>query len=463
MSGQVVLWDLAEAMASFVKKNTQSGGPGAAMSMDEDEAVSSSPIVLPKQMSGVDYCHKRFISDLFWLPPNTQINFRGLLVPDDLIKAAEIAAGNASGIPTVSYQFLTVSADAVVMVWDIRFEQIASDELKHIGRSKHIPSEKVNGSQVPKPIWAPIYKAALKRMDGVGELSLSKVCGSGLLKTAISSKSENSGDPRSQILISTEEGDIILADICALKASSGGANARDDDDDKDGGEESGREYIRWMARDFSRPCVGMQQSPFFPDIALTVGDWGFHIWKVGGDREDPLFSSPPMSNTNHCQITLGAWSPTRPALLFVATSLGHLLAWDFTDSSYHPSIELNVTHTSITSMEFLLPNNNAAPAAAATAAASSTAPAAVTRQQLVAFGDINGTLHISEMPRNLVRPVQGEETIMLSFLEREQKVNNNAYSSSTITVLLLKHSISESFYVPCHLILFSIVLLVLAI
>jgi hypothetical protein len=44
--------------------------------------------------------------------------------------------------------------------------------------------------------------------------------------------------------------------------------------------ETSREFVRWIARDHSRPCVGLQQSPFFTDILLSVGDWNFHIWKV---------------------------------------------------------------------------------------------------------------------------------------------------------------------------------------
>lgn len=44
------------------------------------------------------------------------------------------------------------------------------------------------------------------------------------------------------------------------------------------------------------------------------------------------------------------------------------------------------------------------------------------RQQLLAAGDDAGTLHIFEMPRNLVRPVHKEELIMQQFLDRENQV-----------------------------------------
>jgi hypothetical protein len=73
--------------------------------------------------------------------------------------------------------------------------------------------------------------------------------------------------------------------------------------------------------------------------------------------------------------------------------------WDFTDSSFHPSIELKAAHAKITSLELLASVNS--------------------RLQLIAVGDEVGTLHIFEMPRNLVKPVHREEAIMLKFLERE--------------------------------------------
>jgi hypothetical protein len=41
------------------------------------------------------------------------------------------------------------------------------------------------------------------------------------------------------------------------------------------------------------------------------------------------------------------------------------------------------------------------------------------KHQLLAAGDETGTLHIFEMPRNLVRPVHKEQTLMSSFLQRE--------------------------------------------
>lgn len=436
ISGQVLLWDLKDAMELINSRSRRGvGGVGMDADADEDEAAST-PIVQPKYVSSIDYCHKRAVTDVFWLPPNTQINYRGHLVAQE-------------HLDDKSHQFISVSTDGQVMVWDTRYEMIAQDELRHIGRAKHVPMEKVSnkgdgnadaakphppktaqGNMTPaeqeiaaasnsqfKPIWTPIFKAHLKRVDGVGELSLCKVSYTGGMNTSLltppvpekptkGQAHQAPPDPRSQLLLSTEEGDIIMADVCATKAV---AVNRGDDDEDDG--EGGRDFVKWIAHDHSRPAVALQISPFFPDIAVSISDWAFHIWKVGSDI--PVFTSP----TSPICFTGGAWSPTRPAVLFVTTADGHMLAWDFTDSSYRPSIELNVTHTKITSFEFLV------------SAGVSVAEAA-TRQQLIAIGDESGTLHISEIPRNLARPVHKEEQSMAAFLDREYNCITHNYQMS---------------------------------
>jgi hypothetical protein len=246
-------------------------------------------------------------------------------------------------------------------------------------------------------VWAPIYKAPLKRLEGVGELSLCKVNVSGNLKPAVASGTTLPGDIRSHLMISTEEGDVIFSDICAKKEVAA-ARGGDDEDDKEEGE-GGRNFVKWMARDHPRPCVSLQQSPFFPDILLSVGDFNFHIWKVGEDK--PLFVSPVSTE----YLTCGAWSPTRPAVLFVAGASGHLMAWDFTDSSFRPSATLKATHQKLTSMEFFH-------------------SAQSTKQQLLAAGDEQGTLHVFEMPRNLIRPVHKESAVMQTFLDREFELSS---------------------------------------
>ena len=265
ITGQVVLWDIAPTLAAAARKGRGGGGDE-----DEDGAAALAPVV-PKYVSSVDHSHKRPVSDLFWLPPTTQVNYRGQIVGEEHLD------GN-------SHQFVTISGDGMVMVWDTRYEKIAADELRFIGKSKHIPIDK-SASKTDKEtgnvkfLWGPIFKAPLKRLDGVGELSLLKVCCSGALKPTVASQTAIAGDFRSHLIVGTEEGDLLLADLCVPKAA-GGAQHNAEAEEEDHAEESVREFVRWCRPDHSRPPVSIEQSPYFTDIVLTVSDWGFNIWKV---------------------------------------------------------------------------------------------------------------------------------------------------------------------------------------
>lgn len=118
ITGQVVLWDISIPLASVTKKqgNHSTRKIGQKQVEGDEEEIKLAPI-MPKYVSNVDYSHKKCVADLVWLPPNTQVNYRGQLV------AQEYLDGN-------SYQFVTVAGDGLVMIWDTRFEEIAMDELK---------------------------------------------------------------------------------------------------------------------------------------------------------------------------------------------------------------------------------------------------------------------------------------------------------------------------------------------
>ena len=271
ITGQVVLWETSSAIAAAQKKNnrgssTSSMGNGSSSGIDaEEEELLSMPVV-PKYVSHVDHSHKRCVADLFWLPPNTQINYKGQLVGEEHLDGK-------------SYQFVTIAGDGLIMVWDIRWEQIFNDELRHIARPKHVPTEKSNNKESGgvKPLWGPIFKAHLKRLEGVGELSLCKLSPTTSIQqnsNILNKPSNFTGDNRSQFIISTEEGDVIFADLSARKEQN--QTNRDEDEEED------MEFscVKWITVDHPRPSVALHESPFFPQIVLSISDWNFHIWKV---------------------------------------------------------------------------------------------------------------------------------------------------------------------------------------
>jgi hypothetical protein len=96
---------------------------------------------------------------------------------------------------------------------------------------------------------------------------------------------------------------------------------------------------------------------------------------------------------------------------------GNVMVWDFTDTSFRPSIVLKAAHFRITSMEFLKSSSSTA------------------KQQLLAAGDESGTLHVFEMPKSLVKPAHKEAIIMSAFLDREREVRKHylIYGSTLCT------------------------------
>lgn len=266
ITGQVVLWEVNESINNALRKNNRGSSSSSSANQYEEEEEQLLAPVSPKYISGVDYSHKKCVADLFWLPPTTQINYRGQLVAEEHLDGK-------------CYQFVTVAGDGLVMVWDIRYERIFNDELRHIARPKHIPTEKsANKDAALKPIWAPIFKTHLKRIEGVGELSLCKICETANPKNSVLNVGKASnipGDSRSQFIIATEEGDIIFADLSARREASSSSNKEEEDE-----EEAEVSCVKWITRDHARPSVHLQESPFFPQIVLSISDWNFHIWKV---------------------------------------------------------------------------------------------------------------------------------------------------------------------------------------
>jgi len=368
-SGQAIMWNLTESMEKVnLKKSTKS-------EVDDDEDDGAG-LVAPAAMSHIDASHRRMIADMAWLPPDSMINSKGRILAEE-------------HLDDKSYQFMTIAGDGQALVWDIRFEDIARGNLPHIYKPKPGQFDKANkDGTFSTPPWLPLFKMNVKRLEGVGELSLCK------LLTDLGNKTSSGDeiDRRSHILCSSEEGDLVFADWRAKAAGK--------QDTKDGDEDEGNdtpEYVQWMAKDHNRPCVALAKSPFFEDTIVSVSDWSFHIWKLDSDK--PIFSSPDAST----YLTGGSWSPTRPGMLMISKADGCIDVWDFTDSSYHPSATLMTTPSRITSFSFL------------------TGKTSTTKQQLLAVGDIAGSLHVFDVPRNLFKPISNEKSIMQNFFTREIK------------------------------------------
>lgn len=384
LNGQVVLWDISSAIASLdarMDKSSSSRRLRGDTAEDSPPSPADLPPVAPLAVSQIDFSHRRMVADLAWLSPRTQVNSRGQLLDEEHLGAT-------------SHQFVTASGDGQVLFWDTRFVDIAEGKLPWIAKPRASAAAAAGDKSKDKevaPKWLPLFRMQVKRLEGVGELS---ICRMSLLDPSQAAGAEE--DRRSQLFASTEEGDLLFADWRAAPASAAaGGGGKEDAGGEEGDGTDAPEYVQWMAPDHPRPCVALQPSPFFPNLLLSVGDWSFQLWMLG--REVPIFSSPAASTS----LSSGRWSPTRPGMLFVGKQDGSMDVWDLTDSSYKPALTCTVASTQVTELEFL------------------SGSAASSKSQLLAVGDLLGNLHVFDIPRSLWKAHPEERQLMANFVQRE--------------------------------------------
>ena len=167
----------------------------------------------------------------------------------------------------------------------------------------------------------------LYKQDGSGELGLSRA----LIdqKTTVPT-----------FWATSDDGDLVLIDWSVKSVGTG------DDGPKI------TEYVKFTYESEKeyRPALALERSPFYPNLLLTVHNFHFSIWKIDLDNyERPIFNSAPSINTAH--NTCGAFSPTRPGVVFITKTDG-IDVWDFLDSSFKPSLTLNFATSVITYMRF---------------------------------------------------------------------------------------------------------------
>ncbi len=103
----------------------------------------------------------------------------------------------------------------------------------------------------------------------------------------------------------------------------------------------------WQNERSFRPTVGLDRSPFFESIILTLHDYHFNIWKTTVDV--PIFSSMIIKNA---MITCGAFSPHRPGVVLLGKSDGFLDVWDFIDQSHKWSLQYSVVTYHLSCLRF---------------------------------------------------------------------------------------------------------------
>ncbi|KAF0692683.1 Aste57867_16254 [Aphanomyces stellatus] len=400
-NGQVCVWDISKAEGQMAKKKAK---PSAGQSKDEP-TKSTIPPVKPIYVSYIDLSHRRPVADLQWLPPGLEITNRGHLTPTQ---------------DPLTHQFVTIAGDGQVCFWDLRFKDPKYRMVNH-GRIKQDKSQmkgKDGKDAAPAEVlFTPLYSITLTKVDGAGELGLK----------CIAMERMKDDQPSSRFFCGTEEGELILADWRP--------HASKDDDaptssNNNGGEES-VEYVQWACHDHFRTTVSVSRSPFYPHIMLTVSESNFHVWNLAhsgaATSNTPIFISP----FSLAPLTCGCFSPTRPGVIYIGKADGILEVWDLLDQSHRASFSSSIAACALTTLEFrsAASVNPAAATAAAiattgnvgnkTGAGANAPQAQAPKQQLLAVGDLNGNLHILEIPRTLSRGSAGERGVIEAYFKRE--------------------------------------------
>ena len=146
INGQIIVWDLTSQDHRIQNKSTKndSGGGGddetaPAQGGGEDDDKQQS-IIKMKHMaqSSIYHTHKNFVSDLVFVPGTIDVDKRA----------------KSEGKQT---HFISCSEDGIVQFWDSR--QVDKEELK----------------KNTKDGWKPFNRLEVYRMDGTGELGLSRI------------------------------------------------------------------------------------------------------------------------------------------------------------------------------------------------------------------------------------------------------------------------------------------------
>jgi len=332
-TGQVIMWDLSD-------KNINGEDVYANMKAAEDtggssvDSKTSTPSFSCKATSVLQVSHSRSVSDLQWLPKGVTITRKGKYQMNPEAKAPQF--------------FATVSADGFMYFWDVKLKE----------------THNADGTVDKNLRWGPTYKLAIAQ-DGA------KMNLSGKKFTFLTGD-----DNQTRMVVVTQAGQVAFGNFAMLPTDDGKVEA-----------------VERFSKSHSLSCVAVEQSPHFPDIVLTVGDWSFSLWKKG--CTEPLFTSACAP----AYLTVGCWSPTRPGLLVLGRSDGILDIWVLIDQIHKPVLHRTVrANTEVSSISFWHGHS---------------------KQQLLAVGDFTGTLHIFSVPRILMRPANHEEREMRNWYDHE--------------------------------------------
>ncbi|KAM3134985.1 hypothetical protein pb186bvf_012985 [Paramecium bursaria] len=295
MNGQVFLWDLSgTALSVFASKKNQKTKQEK-NEIQELPAKMMSALYDPSSYQAMSAnevlrkgvsSHKGPVLSLRWFPVGLEFDKKHF---------SHVIPTNGNE----NFQFATISADGQILFWDTRLFDKDSKKIQDIST---VPW-KANYGQKDEDPW-----------EGPNYLS-----------------------ERTPTLTGTsDEGELFLLDWGEKQGEEGQKN----------------QLVSqiWQHQRSLRSTSGLDVSPFFEDVILTLHDFNFCVWKHNVIL--PLFESMVMKNAH---ITCGGFSPFRAGVIVVGKTDGNLDVWDLLDQSHKWTIQFQVAACSCTSLKF---NNN---------------------------------------------------------------------------------------------------------
>jgi len=389
INGQVVLWNIASVSGALLKKGKKGQrDKDRQEKTTETQGDGSKAHVMWSELSKIEQGHKKAINDLVWIDHKHEVNTDGKFVPFNPQSESSKAKRSWEGTEDKPYsfdgarQFMTLSSDGWMYVWDLNKENMRRDKFR-----KLVPP----GKERPDIPWIPLWRTQLSRPDGSGDIIGLKL-----------SLWDRGPDPY-LAAVGTEEGEFVYVNW-TQEASTGktGFGGGDDHSKVQAVKLCAGFHADGRRTGHHGAVMSVQRHPSLHDYYLTAGDWGFKVWKIG--CSDPVVSSPYID----AHVTAGAWSPSRPAVIYVGTADGNVQVWDLLDRSHEQVVTHSVGQEAVTAMEFK-----------PIMADGKRGRDASERTETLAVGVRQGALHVYRLPKALVKPKTNEKTDMERYLERE--------------------------------------------
>ncbi|CAF2319241.1 unnamed protein product [Rotaria sp. Silwood2] len=398
VNGQIVMWDIKEHEERIKNPRGDHRDKDLFIPGFEDESFFQTPHIRFCAVSSIEHGHSEPITDLQWIPDHYQVTVQGL--------PTENLAMNCS-------QIMTCAFDNQVLFWETRVPRTGVKALSKKER------EIINPMGVPLTfkhldlIWKPFLRVTLQSPEtgtvdfAPRKFSIRETQGDrdvlnqeekelfekkkdpslGQFVNPVDDPNKTLSQAKAKVLqnvdtffyIGTEDGQLVYQDWMPQK---------DQDSTK-----FFTPKAAWSSIVVDGPVVGLKRSPFFKDVILVAGGWMFQIWREKVHSGSLLHTAPLKE-----KITDAEWSPTRPGVFYISKQNGSIDIWDIIDRTHGPSFSQSISSSAVNFLNIKVISS---------------------KQQLLAAGDSNGTLHILEVPWALRQPVNQELNLVTNYLERE--------------------------------------------